>query len=100
MPRQETEDIDLAGDSELSPELLLWRGNVTRTPSPLPVREPLVYDVSNHEVMDCPEHQNRLSKGVIAKFVQLFDFQTLKSHRGGFISSRKRNTAGGFCFLY
>jgi hypothetical protein len=71
--RQETEDIDLAGDSELSPELLLWRGNVTRTPSPLPVREPLVYDVSNHEVMDCPEHQNRLSKGVIAKFVQRKD---------------------------
>jgi hypothetical protein len=71
--RQETEDIDLAGDSELSPELLLWRGNVTRTPSPLPVREPLVYDVSNHEVMDCPEHQIRLSKGVIAKFVQLLD---------------------------
>ena len=68
--RQETEDIDLAGDSELSPELLLWRGNVTRTPSPLPVREPLVYDVSNHEVMDCPEHQIRLSEGVIAKFVQ------------------------------
>ena len=87
--RQETEDIDLAGDSELSPELLLWRGNVTRTPSPLPVREPPVYDVSNHEVMDCPEHQNRLSKGVIAKFVQLLDFQTLKSHRGGSISGEK-----------
>ena len=70
VPREIGEDIDVAGDAELSPELLLWRGNVTRTPSPLPVREPLVYDVSNHEVMDCPEHQNRLSKGVIGKFVQ------------------------------
>jgi hypothetical protein len=68
--RQETEDIDLAGDSELPPELFLQVGNVTRTPSPLPVREPLVYPVSNHQVMSFSEHQIRLSKGVIAKFVQ------------------------------
>jgi hypothetical protein len=67
---QEPEDIGLAGDSELSPELLLWRGNVTLTPSPLPVREGAVYQVSNHEVMDSSEHQSRLSKGVIAKVVQ------------------------------
>ena len=70
VPREIGEDIDVAGDAELPPELPLQVGNVTRTPSPLPVRERLVYQVSNHEVMGCPEHQNRLSKGVIAKFVQ------------------------------
>jgi hypothetical protein len=100
MPREMGEDIDVAGNAELPPELLLQVGNVTRTPSPLPVRERLVYQVSNHEVMGCPEHQNRLSKGVIAKFVQRKNFQTLESHRGGFISSRRWNAAGGFCFLY
>ena len=42
-------------------------------PPPLPVREGSVYPQSNEEVMDGPEHQNRLSKGVIAKFVQPLD---------------------------
>jgi hypothetical protein len=38
-PREVGEDVGLAGDSELPPELLPGTGNVTRTPSPLPVRE-------------------------------------------------------------
>jgi hypothetical protein len=70
MPREMREDIDVSGDAKLPPELPLQVGNVTRTPSPLPVRERLVYHVSNHQVMSCSEHQIRLSKGVIAKFVQ------------------------------
>ena len=45
-------------------------GNVTPTPSPLPVREGAVYPMPNHEVMGRPELQSRLSKGVIAKVVQ------------------------------
>jgi hypothetical protein len=45
-------------------------GHVTRTPSPLPVREAAVETVPNHEDVGCSEHQIRLSKGVIAKFVQ------------------------------
>jgi hypothetical protein len=60
-------------EKKFLPELLHWTGNVTRTPSPLPVRESLLYHASNHQVMGCPEHQNRLSKGVIAKFVQRLD---------------------------
>ena len=35
-----------------------------------PARESLVYQVSNHEVMGCPEHQSRLSKRAIAKVFQ------------------------------
>jgi hypothetical protein len=70
MPREMAEHVGLADESELSPELLLWTGNVTRTPSPLPVRERLVYHVSHHQVMGFSEHQIRLSKGVIAKLVQ------------------------------
>jgi hypothetical protein len=35
-------------------------------PSPLPVREGAVYQVSHQQVMGLPEHQSRLSKGVIA----------------------------------
>jgi hypothetical protein len=73
MARQMAEHVGLADESDLPPELPLQVGNVTRTPSPLPVREASVYQVSNHEVMGCPEHQIRLSKGVIAKFVQLLD---------------------------
>ena len=133
-PREMGEDVDVAGDAELAPELLpcalvfgigetgslhgagcgvrflqpltlgvvddltgshvptqghgapalvVWGGTVTRTPSPLPVREGLVYQVSNHEVMDCPEHQIRLSKRVIAKFVQTLGLGARKSHRDG-----------------
>jgi hypothetical protein len=40
------------------------------TPSPLPVREAAVETVPNHEDADSSEHQIRLSKGLIAKFVQ------------------------------
>ena len=39
-------------------------------PSPLPVREAAVETVPNHEDVGCSEHQIRLSKGLIAKFVQ------------------------------
>jgi hypothetical protein len=56
-----------ADDAELATELLLPG---TGTPSPLPVREAAVETVPNHEDMDCSEHQIRLSKEVIAKFVQ------------------------------
>ena len=86
---QEGEDVHVAGDPELPLELLLERGCVTRTPSPLPVREGLVYQVSNHEVMDCSEHQSRLSKGVIAKVVQRKGLGARKSHRDSFISVGK-----------
>jgi hypothetical protein len=41
-PREVAEDVGLAGDSELPLELLPGTGTVTRTPSPLPVREGLV----------------------------------------------------------
>ena len=70
MARQMAEHVGLADESDLPPELLLWTGNVTRTPSPLPVREAAVETVANHEDMDCSEHQIHLSKRVIAKFVQ------------------------------
>ena len=70
MPREMPEHIGLADESELSPKLLLWRGNVTRAPSPLPVREGPVYQQSNVEDMGGPEHQIFLSKGVIGKYVQ------------------------------
>jgi hypothetical protein len=59
-----------ADDPELAAELLFPVGHVTPTPSPLPVRERAVETVPNHEDVDCSEHQIRLSKGVIAKFVQ------------------------------
>ena len=54
-----------ADDAELAAELL-----PRVTPLPPPVREAAVETVSNHEDMGCSEHQIRLSKGVIAKFVQ------------------------------
>jgi hypothetical protein len=61
-------------------------GHVTRTPSPLPVREAAVETVPNHEDVSCSEHQIRLSKGVIAKFVQRLELEHEKSHRcGGFL---------------
>jgi hypothetical protein len=41
------EDGGLADETELSPEFVPWRGNVTPTPSPLPVREAPVYQQSN-----------------------------------------------------
>jgi hypothetical protein len=59
-----------ADDAELAAELLFPAGHVTRTPSPLPVREAAVETVPNHEDVGCSEHQIRLSKGLIAKFVQ------------------------------
>ncbi len=63
-PREMGEDVEPAKDSELSPELLLRTGHLTGTPSPLPVREGLVYQVSNHEVMGCPEHKFVFLKGL------------------------------------
>lgn len=86
MPRQMAEHIGLADEAEPSPKLLLWRSNVTRTPSPLPVREGPVYQQSNVEDMGGPEHQIFLSKEVIAKYVQRLELGTRKSHRGGSIS--------------
>ena len=59
-----------ADDAELAAKLLFPVGHVTRTPSPLPVRERAVETVPNHEDMGCSEHQISLSKGLIAKFVQ------------------------------
>ena len=59
-----------ADDAELAAELLFPAGYVTRTPSPLPVREAAVETVPNHEDESCSEHQICLSKGLIAKFVQ------------------------------
>jgi hypothetical protein len=59
-----------ADDAELAAELLLPVGHGAGTPFPPPVREAAVETVSNHEDMSCPEHQIRLSKRVIAKFVQ------------------------------
>ena len=59
-----------ADDAELAAELLFPAGHVTRTPSPLPVREAAVETVPNHEDESCSEHQICLSKGLIAKFVQ------------------------------
>jgi hypothetical protein len=75
-----------ADDAELAAKLLFSVGHVTRTPSPLPVREAAVETVPNHEDVSCSEHQIRLSKGVIAKFVQRLELEHEKSHRcGGFL---------------
>ena len=54
-----------ADDAELAAELL-----PRVIPLPPPVREAAVETVPNHEDMSCSEHQIRLSKRVIAKFVQ------------------------------
>jgi len=59
-----------ADDAKLAAELLFPVGHATCTPSLLPVREAAVETVPNHEDVGCSEHQIRLSKGVIAKFVQ------------------------------
>ena len=53
-----------ADDAELAAEFL------PRVPLPPPVREAAVETVPNHEDMSCSEHQIRLSKRLIAKFVQ------------------------------
>jgi hypothetical protein len=102
-PREMGEDVGLAGDPELSSELLPGRGNVTLTPSPLPVREGLVYQVSNHEVMDCSEHQIRLSKGVIAKFVQPLELEvcrrTAPTIHPYFLEIQKATAMVAFVFL-
>jgi hypothetical protein len=54
-----------ADDAELAAEFL-----PRVAPLPPPVREAAVETVPNHEDMSCSEHQIRLSKGLIAKFVQ------------------------------
>jgi hypothetical protein len=81
-----------ADDPELAAKLLFPVGHVTRTPSPLPVREAAVETVPNHEDVGCSQHQISLSKGLIAKFVQRKELGTVatarntKSHRcGGFL---------------
>ncbi len=51
-------------------------------PSPLPVPEAGLYLMPNHWVRCSPEGQIRLSKGVIAKFVQSLELETRKSHPG------------------
>jgi hypothetical protein len=60
--------------------------------------------VSNHEVMDGPEHQIRLSKGVIAKFVQPLELAptSLRESLGDvghpvFSGNAKSHRDGGFC---
>ena len=58
-----------AEDAELAAELLFPVGHGAGTPLPPTVREAAVETVPNHEDMGCPEHQIRLSKRVIAKFV-------------------------------
>jgi hypothetical protein len=59
-----------ADDAELAAELLLLVGQGAGTPLPPPVREAAVETVPNHEDVSCSEHQIRLSKRFIAKFVQ------------------------------
>jgi hypothetical protein len=52
----------MAGD-----DVYIWAAwKAAGYPSPLPVRESAVYVVPNQQVMGFPEHQIRLSKGVIA----------------------------------
>jgi hypothetical protein len=54
--------VVVAGD-----DVYIWAaGKAAGYPSPLPVREGAVYLVANQQVMGFPEHQIRLSKGVIA----------------------------------
>jgi hypothetical protein len=64
-----------ADDAELAVKLSFPVGHATRTPSPLPVREAAVEAMPNHEDMCCSEHQIRLSKGLIAKFVQRLELE-------------------------
>ena len=64
-----------ADDAELAAKLLFPVGHVTRTPSPLPVREAAVETVPNHEDVGGSEHQILLSKGLIAKFVQRLELE-------------------------
>ncbi len=59
-----------ADDAELAAELVLWVGHGARVPLPPPVREAGGINRANHEDMGSSEHQIRLSKGLIAKFVQ------------------------------
>jgi hypothetical protein len=63
------EQVNVADGAELSAELGTRLCHVTRTPSPLPVREGAVQHQSNHGDMGGPEHQICLSKGVIGKYV-------------------------------
>lgn len=63
-------------------------------PSPLPVLEAGLYLLLNHGVRGAPEGQIRLSKGVIAKFVQTLKLEVRKSHFGQMERPRWL-----FCFL-
>src|SRR6202789_1320193 len=60
-----------ADDAELAAELL-----PRVTPLPPPVREAAVETVPNHEDVSCSEHQIRLSKGLVAKFVQSVELRS------------------------
>src|ERR1700744_5651660 len=64
-----------ADDAELAAKLLFPVGHVTRTPSPLPVREAAVETVPNHKDVGGSEHQILLSKGLIARFVQRLELE-------------------------
>jgi hypothetical protein len=64
------EQRGVADDAELAAEFLLLIGYGAGVPLPPPVREGAVQHVPNHEDVVSSEHQIRLSKGLIAKFVQ------------------------------
>jgi hypothetical protein len=66
-----------ADDAELAAELL-----PRVTPLPPPVREAAVETVPNHEDVSCSEHQIRLSKGLVAKFVQSLELGSAICHPG------------------
>jgi hypothetical protein len=83
-------------EAELAAKLLFPAGHVTRTPSPLPVREAAVETVPNHEDMSCSEHQIRLSKRLIAKFVQRLELWAAASLHG----NKKATAAVAFCRQY
>jgi hypothetical protein len=73
MCRQKREHVEIPDTFEFLSELgangcavVVAGRDVAGYPSPLPVRESAVYLVSHQQVMGLPEHQIRLSKGVIA----------------------------------
>jgi hypothetical protein len=65
------DQLEIAADeAELAAKLMPSVGHGAGTPLPPPVREAGVEAMANHEDVGCSEHQIRLPKGVIAKFVQ------------------------------
>jgi hypothetical protein len=51
--------------------------------------------MANHEDVGCSEHQIRLSKGVIAKFVQSLELAE-RFHVPVSVANRKSHRVGGF----